>query len=261
MSAACIRRNCDRRNYLQKLYRVLRTRIQLHTFKRWHPTIINVSYFSQRILESQNTQFAGTVVGNPIAEGNPRLVDCTRNHTYAYVGRVDQEKGVDLFCSALSHLGLPGKIIGTGDQLETLKERYPHLEFLGWQDQSKIPELLQDVRCCVFPSRWYETAGLVPVEIMHTCGIPFIIADKTAASDYITNGKTGLLFKTGDEQSLVDAIKLSQDDAAWAEITAAVQKRPPTIQTQERYGAQLLHVYSQAIRKRQKDEGQKDDNA
>lgn len=249
MSWKCIARNCDRRNYLQKVYRVVRTGIQSRILRDWMPRLIHVSDFARRVLMRQSTRYDGVVIPNPIVEVNPEYVNCVANKKFAYVGRVDKEKGVDLFCEAATQIGAEAKVIGSGDELEDLKRRYPKIEFLGWQQQKSIPRLLNDVRCCVFPSLWYETAGLTLVEIMRECGIPFIVSSRTASRDLIENNVTGWLFETGNVQSLESEMEKVLDDSVLDGVVSALRAREQKnkVQTCDKYVSQLQNEYERMV--------------
>ena len=102
-------------------------------------------------------------------------------------------------------------VVGDGSELEFLKNKYKDIDFVGWKNQSEILEYMKQARCLVFPSLWYETAGLTAIESA-SLGVPVIVSDNTAATDYITNNYDGLYFKTGNVNDLVKKIKITSDD-------------------------------------------------
>ena len=110
LSFKCCKCNCDSRNYFFKLYRVLRQFIQNKIVKLNNKLtdVITLSDFSENILKNtlnKNTKIHR--VNNPIdLDKNAKIVDYKKNDYYLYVGRVSQEKGVDIFCRAISELNL-----------------------------------------------------------------------------------------------------------------------------------------------------------
>lgn len=250
MSLRCIIRNCDRRSYAQKLYRVARTGIQSLILRNWMPKNIHVSNFARMVLVKQSKRYDGIIIPNPVMTQAIQYVDCLGNRKFAYVGRVDKEKGVDLFCEAATKIGVEAKVIGTGDQLENLKQKYPQIQFFGWRKQEDIPKLLQDVRCCVFPSRWYEAAPLTPIEIMHSCGIPFIISSSSAARDSIEDNRTGFLFETNNIKSLIEKMEIVLNDSIFNVIVQTIQTRRNAndIQTGKTYIKELTCEYERMVR-------------
>ncbi|MCO6558915.1 MAG: glycosyltransferase [Bifidobacterium sp.] len=249
MSVACLASNCDRRSYAQKIYRLIRTAIQNFIFSKKFPYVIHVSEFARNIIVRDKPQAYGTVIRNPVDCKHITKVDCSSNHVYAYFGRVDQEKDVGLFCEAVSQLGLSGRVIGTGDQIDQLSRKYPNIEFVGWLSKRHLSEYMQDVRCCVFPSLWYETDGLTVKEIMLGWGIPVIGSDRTSVIENIKDGVDGLLFKTGDIDSLKLQLRKSEDDALIQSLqeTILIERYHNHYQTQESYLNELLAVYRSCI--------------
>jgi glycosyltransferase involved in cell wall biosynthesis len=78
-----------------------------------------------------------------------------------------------------------------------------HVNFLG--NRSDVNILLQGFDCFVLPSRW-EGLPLALIEAM-ACQLPVIASDVSGNSEVIEHGKTGLLFPSGDIETLKNAIK------------------------------------------------------
>ena len=70
---------------------------------------------------------------------------------------------------------------------------------------------MQRARALVFPSRWYETLGLVVVEAAAQ-GLPAVVADSSAASRFLEHDRTGLHFRTGSLESLMEQLQRLRDD-------------------------------------------------
>lgn len=197
MSAKCRRCNCDSRNYGFKLYRVLRQFIQNNIVKLNDKLeyAISISEFSEKILKktlNKNTKIFR--IYNPIDfDEDAEEIDYRKNKYYLYVGRVSKEKGVDLFCEALTDLNLPGIVVGDGEQKSILEKKYSNIEFVGWKNPNEIKKYMKKSKCIIFPSRWYETMGLTVLEGLSN-NLPAIVSNKSAASDYIVNNKNGILF-------------------------------------------------------------------
>ncbi|WEV64329.1 glycosyltransferase [Bifidobacterium sp. ESL0732] len=245
MSIACLTSNCDKRNFIQKIYRVIRQTIQNILITRKQPCIIHVSDFARKRITKDSPKLNGPVINNPVDYQRMVKVHCPSNHVYAYIGRVDQEKGVDLFCQAVSELNLPARVIGTGDQMEQLSEQYPTIEFVGWIPKQQLSSYLKDVRCCVFPSRWYEAAALTPKEIMVGWGIPMIGSDQSSIIEDIRDNINGLLFKTGDIESLINQLRRAEDNTLIDTLQEQIiiERHHNRYQTQKTYLDELLNTY------------------
>ena len=190
LSWKCIKCNCDSRNYGFKLYRIVRQFVQNKIVKLNDrlENAITISEFSEKILKptlGKNTKI--TRIYNPIdIDENAEKVDPSKNEYYLYVGRISKEKGVDLFCQAITDLKLKGIAVGDGDEKEKLEKKYSNVEFTGWKNKDEVKQYMKGARALIFPSRWYETAGLTVLEAQNL-GIPCLVNKNCAASEFNIN--------------------------------------------------------------------------
>lgn len=198
LSVKCMKCNCDSRNYAFKLYRIIRQFVQnkIVRLNRKLEYAISISEFSEEILKDtlgKNTKI--TRIYNPIdIDSNKEMVDFSKNEYYLYVGRISKEKGVDIFCKAITELGCKGIVVGDGDEKEKLQKEYPNVKFTGWKNKNEVKKYMKGAKALIFPSKWYETAGLTVLEAQ-TIGLPCIVNKNTAASEFIEDKKNGLLFE------------------------------------------------------------------
>ena len=167
---------------------------------------ISISDTTERIFKREyGNHFKIIRINNPIDSPLSVVFEENARDSYLFMARLSSEKGLDLFCEAITQLGLKGIVLGTGELYETYKEKYPNIEFAGWvRGEQKIPYLKQS-KCLIFPSKWYEGAPLTTIEIM-TYGIPCITSNECAASELIKEGINGFIFQTGKLESLKNAI-------------------------------------------------------
>jgi glycosyltransferase involved in cell wall biosynthesis len=131
--------------------------------------------------------------------------------TIGYVGRLVEEKGVDLLIGAVS--GLKGdwrlEIVGSGpmrDALAALVDRlslYDRVTFRPWLPSAQLPAIYSTLDALVLPSRskpsWKEQFGRTLIEAM-ACGAPVI--GSTCGEIPNVVGDAGLLFPEGDAGAL-----------------------------------------------------------
>ena len=136
---------------------------------------------------------------------------------FAYVGRFSREKGVAILIAAFARVlkGHPTarlRLIGDGplgSRLRGLVELLGiarSVEFHGWSSREMVEQNLDDAWCVVCPSLWAEPFGLAAIEAL-LLGIPVIASDTGGFRDTIQHGVSGLLFKTGDVDSLTLALE------------------------------------------------------
>ena len=218
LSWKCIKCNCDSRNYFFKLYRIIRQFVQNKIVKLNDKleNVISISEFSEKILKNtlgKNTKI--TRIYNPIELNNGEFIESSNNEYFLYVGRIDKEKGVDLFCQAITELNKSGIVVGDGNEREKLQKEYPHIEFTGWKNKIEVKKYMKNARALIFPSRWYETAGLTVLEAQ-SIGLPCIVSKNTAASEFIEDKKNGFLFENledlKDKIKQIDNIKMETNN-------------------------------------------------
>lgn len=216
MSTKCISCNCDKRSYLQKIWRVIRQKVQNKYIRdNKELTFISVSNFSQGLIKPYlksnkyyNLQNLSDLSNDPnnVGEDNKKIL---------YVGRLSEEKGIDIFCKAFNKLKeydleVQATVIGDGPLLEEYKNEYKNIDFLGWKNKEGIQNAMKYHTILVLASKWYEAAPLTIIEALSS-GLPCIVGDETAAVDVIKDGFNGYIFKMGDVDDLFKKMKLALD--------------------------------------------------
>ena len=188
LSWKCIKCNCDSRNYIFKLYRILRQFIQNNIVKlnKKLKYVITISDFSEKILKNTLPKniFIKRIYNPVDIEYDLKKADPAKNEYFLYVGRISKEKGVDIFCQAITELNYKGIGVGDGDELEKLKRIYNKITFTGWKSTKEVKEYMKNAKALVFPSRWYETAGLTILEAQ-AVGIPCIVSKNCAGIEFL----------------------------------------------------------------------------
>jgi glycosyltransferase involved in cell wall biosynthesis len=136
-----------------------------------------------------------------------------------YVGRIDPRKGIDDAIEALRRLPAEAslRIVGAGDAgyLAQLRERAAGLrvELAGPREHDELPAIYAEADAVVFPVRWEEPWGLVPLEAMG-CGRPVVATGAGGSSEYLVDGENCLCFERGDVAALAGALERLAGDPA-----------------------------------------------
>ncbi len=124
-------------------------------------------------------------------------------------------KKIDLAIEAFNRLGLPLKIVGTGQEEGKLKRMAgSNIEFVGWKSDEELIKYYVACKALIFPGE--EDFGIVPVEAM-ACGSPVIAYGKGGVLDTVIplQGSepgaqdfqpTGVFFYEQTVESLIGAV-------------------------------------------------------
>lgn len=251
MGMGCLLSNCDSRHYAHKIWRFARQLVQNRVSKlpKGMDGYIAVSEFSHRILRpylADDCRVA--VIPNPYAMKAAKRIPVEKNPFFVFVGRLSPEKNPVLLARCAKKLGVPVLFIGEGEERGRIQDENPDAVLCGWIPRNQLYLQIQNARCLVFPSVLYETQGLVVPE-MAAYGIPSIVSDVTAASEYIEHGYNGLIFENKNEHSLMNCMEQVLDDS-YAEMLGrnAFSAFGNAEDGKTRYKENLLNFYERVLR-------------
>jgi len=251
---SCLTRNCDSRHAVHKLWRVARQVVQ-HTaggIPSAIGTYICPSKLAREIIEPYLPRNARVVV-LPAAVPRPPTPPApdAEREGIVFVGRLSPEKGAFLYAEASRLASVPAVFIGDGSLRDTLRQQFPEASLLGWLDADALHRRIARSLATVFPSLWYETQGLVVYEAA-ALGVTSIVATRTAVTEFVSDGVSGLHFQQGSVQSLAAALRrlTSDREAALAMGRAARDAwERSSLATEEGVGEQLGALYQDALQR------------
>lgn len=129
-----------------------------------------------------------------------------KNKNIAFVGRLQEIKGIEVLVEAVKGLEVNLKIIGRGPFEDALKqkvrkEHISNIEFLGYLSLDEMNRVMKDIMFTVVPSIWYEVLGFVIIESF-AWGKPVIASRIGGISELVIDNENGLLFMPGDVEDL-----------------------------------------------------------
>ncbi|MGO4405324.1 glycosyltransferase family 4 protein [Bosea sp. RAF48] len=225
LSASCIGRNCDRASYGHKLVRVARqwrSDAALHRLRA--PLFIHVSPFARSFAEPFLPKNARHIVVENMMEAQKRApADVAANRHALFLGRFTQEKAADLLAEAAVVAGMPVRFVGEGPMETEIRRLNPAAEVRGWVPADAVFDEIEQARCLVLPSLWYEPGPLVIAEA-RSRGVPVILARTTGPASWIGDGEDGLLVEGGDVAGLAKALATLRDDDIATRMGAAAYR-------------------------------------
>ena len=155
----------------------------------------------------------------------------TDKHTILYVGRLDEQKGVDLLIDALNHLTDPSEyhlnIVGDGPRQEQLQCQVTRdgwgqqVLFHGWVEHNHLPDYYTNADLFVHPGRWPEPFGRTIIEAMQ-CATPVVVSNVGGPPWIIDTPQQ--VFKRNDAVDLARTVEDVIDEPT-SQITDQYQQR------------------------------------
>lgn len=213
LGASCIATACDKRSYLHKLWRAARGANIVRLLK-------NRGEFGRIILlhEKMESFFlkAGyqperlETIRNPVARLSAERVEAESNDEFIFIGRLDEEKGVEDAVAATRRAGANLCVIGDGPLMERVGASGDHVRTLGWKSHAEIGPIIRRASALLMPSRYPEPFGLVAIEAAG-CGIPVIMSRSAFLAEEMEAAGMALSCDTMDEGAFADTLTMFRE--------------------------------------------------
>jgi glycosyltransferase involved in cell wall biosynthesis len=218
LSVACLKENCDRDGYPEKLWRSIRQGVQ-NRFGFPRSRLLNfitISNFSEDVLKPFLPPDARIYrIASPSDFTKEPLVDVRRNTRFVCLGRLSPEKGLNLVAATARDLHCAITFVGEGPSRDEIRSINQGAAITGWQSREQVKAHLRSARCLLLSSLWYEAQPMVIAEAA-AVGVPAIVADQCAGREMVENGVTGLWFRSGDSADLREKMTIMQNTEAAA---------------------------------------------
>lgn len=181
---------------------------------------------------------------------NNKRIEAQRKPQVAFVGRLVEEKGVDVLVDAARILqqSLPELriiIAGTGPLEESIHSRITaehirNVELRGFVSGSNLDTLVAESLAIIMPSVWYENAPMSIYESL-AIGTPVIGSRSGGIPELITEGENGYLFEPADSEELAKKIEML--------YASPLSGLPENQFTPEKHLETLLAIYAETLKK------------
>ncbi|CAN7539575.1 glycosyltransferase family 4 protein [Rhizobium leguminosarum] len=208
LSGSCIATACDKRSYSHKLWRVARGSNILRLLK-------DQADFGRIILLHE--KMAGFLVGagyrperlttirNPVAPLSIKRIEAEANDEFVFIGRLDEEKGIEDAVAATRKAGVRLCVIGDGPLMPLVAASGNHVRAVGWQSHAEIGPIIRKARALLMPSRYPEPFGLVAIEAARS-GLPVIMSRSAFLAEEMQRAGMALACDTADESAFADTL-------------------------------------------------------
>ena len=185
----------DTSNYKKYIYALVERILSIPTDK-----IINISNYEQNQaikygLDKNKMIMIYNGVEDKINRSNLKLNWNKNKINLLFVGRLDRQKGLDLFLDVYNKMEMDNihlYVIGTSVLDSSLPKDTEYVTYLGWVDNKDIDVYYQACDAVIMPSRW-EGFGLVAIEAMRNSK-PVIVSNRGALPELVKNNINGYIF-------------------------------------------------------------------
>jgi glycogen synthase len=168
-----------------------------------------------------------------------------------YVGRIDERKGADVAVAALHDLPPEATltVVGEGDERHAAALRAQAAGLGGrvriepGRDRAALRDVYDAHDALLFPVRWDEPWGLVPLEGMAR-GRPVVASGTGGSAEYLRDGENALLAARGEAGALAAAVRRLAGDPGLRARMRGAGLRTAAQHTDARFNAAVLAAIS-----------------
>lgn len=175
-----------------------------------------------------------------------------RDRFALFVGRLSQEKGIELLLAAWKswNASIPLKIVGDGPLASVVAELAKRCgaECLGRLPGGRVRQMMTKASFLIFPSLCYENFPLAVAEAF-AAGLPVVAAGHGSMASLVEHGRTGLHFRPGDAADLAAKIEWAAvHPEEMARMRCEVRAEYLAKYTPERNYEMLMEIYKRVLR-------------
>jgi glycosyltransferase involved in cell wall biosynthesis len=196
---------------LNRGLRAMIARSLLHYLRLWDRAaadrvdlfVANSYYIARRIWKTYRRK--ARVIYPPVDVERYELAT-DKSDYYLAASRMVPYKRIDLIVEAFASMPERRLIVaGDGPEREKIVAKgRPNVEFVGYQPDDRLRELMQHARAFVFAAD--EDFGIMPVEAQ-ACGTPVLAFGRGGALETVADGSTGLFFDEQTASSICEAVE------------------------------------------------------
>lgn len=134
--------------------------------------------------------------------------EVTRSNHFIFIGRLSEEKGIEVLLDVFKELPFTLKIAGDGplrDQVVSSVQQFPNIIYLGNLSKKEVVNELKQAQALIAPSICYEGMPMTILEAFSVC-TPVITSNLGAMTSLISSESNGYLFEPGNKTALKDII-------------------------------------------------------
>lgn len=167
--------------------------------------------FAQNLMQKNRIEIAAEkfVVKPNFTEEIKQHSPEKRGEHFLFIGRLSEEKGIEVLLNAFEQTDFTLKIAGDGPLKETIEKssiENENIIYLGALKKTEVQREMSLTQALIFPSIWYEGMPMTILEAF-SCHTPIIASNLGAMSTIIEHNTNGLHFEAGNAEDLRKQLK------------------------------------------------------
>jgi len=197
----CLRTKCMKNSRAKSLLATLDAYYWKHSKAyKCIDTIICPSEFLKQKLDTQKRFLDKTVAIHNFIE--PHEITATEKKDYVLeFGHLSRDKGTLTLLEVAKRMPNVKFVFAGYGAAESEIAKVSNAEYVGFKTGDDLKRLIQEAKCSVYPSEWYENCPFSVVE-SQMYGTPVIGSRMGGIPELIREGETGLLFEAGNADDL-----------------------------------------------------------
>lgn len=165
-----------------------------------------------------------------------------------YVGRLSEEKGIQILLDAWGNISYPLTIVGDGPLKDAiLRQNNPNVHYVGFKNPSEVIQLLESAAFIVMPSTWYEGLPMVLIEAF-SVGTPAIVSNIGGMKEVVQDQYSGLHFNVAESEDLLRKVnKLISDPQLLLNLSDGAKQSYFNNYDEKSNYRTLMNIYQSAI--------------
>ena len=242
----CVKNNCVHSSKIRSIlgaveawYYKLR-----HTYKMIDLTVCPSEFMEKEISRNDDINGRTVTMYNFIDEIKPLGAEC--ENYVLYFGRYSEEKGISNLVKAAKKLSnIPFVFAGKGE-LENEVNSADNIKNVGFKTGDELRNIIEKALFTVLPAEWSENC---PFSVMESQSLmtPVLGAKIGGIPELIDDGKTGILFESGNLKELTEKIEYLYNNK---ELCRQMSENCRDIKydTIKEYSEKLIKLYKEVIK-------------
>jgi len=222
------------------------------------------AFYKRKLIESGITKKPVIHMKNFLPEGTEYGWKGICGDYLLYYGRLSEEKGIMTLIEAARFMsGISLKIVGTGPEEGKIRKKIQEyglenrVTMEGFKSGDELLKYIDEAKCVVVPSEWYEASGYTACEAQAR-GKIVIASDMGGLPENIEDGVTGFVYRTGRKgaseapsyriRELIHKVH-EMDDNEYRKMSEAAVKRAEKDYSSEAYITKLEKLYGCLMKK------------